>query len=485
MPYNLPPPWNAGYALPDNVDDEGLERRAFITKMLPRGSYDPSTDGTGGFAVPKYVLDEGTGQGTYTTKWQASGTYSGPRIPHFLNRRPTLVKATPLPGGATLATVQAMSGDDDALADYGAKAASVLWASVKSVPGPQRAAALRAMMNKVDPSLWSRTSSIYNELSQQGVPPDRALASAMQRALSSGLTASVIKRGFRSSAPQSNQPLQGLGCYACIALGAAKEGDVGARDSESSNKTPKAPVQQTADEKAAADAARVKAVNDLLAKGAYYDDQGILRMPIQKGILDTVTDAIGGAIATVGGAAVGGIKATGAAATAVGSGVATAGAAVGNAVVDASGTVVNWTVDAAGAVYDAGGTLVGWVKDASGAIYDAGGKIVGWVVDAAKYLGKLGCDAMNVPGVGTAVSAAATAVGGYYGGPAGAAAGQAGAQIVRQQCAPAPVIPTTPAPLLNQTTKTLILAGAAVAAVLLLLPPPKKKPAAPAATEAK
>ena len=39
MPFNLPPSWDPGYALPDNVKDEGLERRAFVTKQMPRGTY--------------------------------------------------------------------------------------------------------------------------------------------------------------------------------------------------------------------------------------------------------------------------------------------------------------------------------------------------------------------------------------------------------------------------------------------------------------
>ena len=39
-PYRIPPPWNPGYANPQNVDDEGLERRAFTTSWAPRGSFD-------------------------------------------------------------------------------------------------------------------------------------------------------------------------------------------------------------------------------------------------------------------------------------------------------------------------------------------------------------------------------------------------------------------------------------------------------------
>ena len=59
MAYNLPPPWDPGFALPQNVRDEGLQRRGFVTKQMPRGSYDNPSVGYGGFTVPQYVKDEG------------------------------------------------------------------------------------------------------------------------------------------------------------------------------------------------------------------------------------------------------------------------------------------------------------------------------------------------------------------------------------------------------------------------------------------
>jgi hypothetical protein len=85
--FNLPPPWNPGYALPSNVKEEGLERHAYVTKMLARGTYDNSTDGSAGYAIPSYVRAEGTGRGTFTTMWTPRGYY-GPRIPNYLNRQP-------------------------------------------------------------------------------------------------------------------------------------------------------------------------------------------------------------------------------------------------------------------------------------------------------------------------------------------------------------------------------------------------------------
>lgn len=105
MAYNLPPPWDPGFALPQNVRDEGDQRQAFVTKEMPRGTYDQPTVGTGGYAVPKYVMDEGYGQGTFTSKWLPPGTSTMPPIPHWQNNRPKVASEKPLPGGGRRITI--------------------------------------------------------------------------------------------------------------------------------------------------------------------------------------------------------------------------------------------------------------------------------------------------------------------------------------------------------------------------------------------
>lgn len=222
MAYNLPDAWDPGFVLPKNVQDEGIERRAFITKMLPRGSYDDSTDGTGGYVVPQYVLDEGTGQGTHTTKWMPGGTYVGPRIPNWLNRRPKLVQTQRLPGGATQVAIQPL-GDvpfAEPYESYGQRAARELLARVSSLPSGQRQAALKGILDRADKSAWSRANDIFKRYVRQGMAYPEALQNALARALSAGMAAEVIRMGSRSGAPQVSPP-QGLGCYSCIAaLGA-------------------------------------------------------------------------------------------------------------------------------------------------------------------------------------------------------------------------------------------------------------------------
>ncbi len=214
MAYNLPPSWDSGFVLPENVIDEGLQRRAFVSKWMPRGTYDDETDGTAGYDVPQYVLDEGIGQGAFTTEWQPRGTYNGPRIPHWLNQRPKVVKTQALPGGGQVVTVQPL-GDaplPDPFETYGQKAAQGLIARVSGLPQGQRQKVLKGILDQVDKSLWTRTQDIFNRYLKQGMTPQDAFPLALARAMSTGIVAEIVHTGARRTAPRVNS-LLGLGCY--------------------------------------------------------------------------------------------------------------------------------------------------------------------------------------------------------------------------------------------------------------------------------
>jgi hypothetical protein len=221
MAYNLPSAWDAGFALPKNVQDEGLQRRGLVTKWMPRGTYDDSTDGTAGYSVPQYIKDEGTGQGAFTTFWQPRGTYNGGRVPYWLNQRPTVTSATPLPGGGTQFTVQPAMGDDAPIGEpydsYGQRAAAALISRVQTLPRAQQQKAMRGAMDQIDPSLWTRTTAIFNRYVKQKLPPANAFPLALARALSTGIMAEIITTGARRVAPQAKS-LLGLGCYGCQAF---------------------------------------------------------------------------------------------------------------------------------------------------------------------------------------------------------------------------------------------------------------------------
>ncbi len=484
MAYNLPPPWNPGFVLPKNVEDEGLQRQAFITKWQPRGSYDNPKVGTGGYAVPQYVEDEGYGQGTFTTKWQPSGSYSGPKVPVWLNQRPKVVTERQLPGGGKVVSVQPLSDDEPMPAlfeDYGSRAAQMLIAQVAPFPPGRRAMVMKTILDKVDKSLWTRTQDIFKRYISQGVPPAVAFPQALARAMSTGIAAEFINTGLRRAAPQASS-LLGLGCYGNrsrghSALGAAPTRDSGSKTGASgggANKTVLTLQQQAA----AADAATYAycQANPTATRCARPSDTGggiltgIINIPTT--IITTAGDVVAtgaGAVYDAGGAVVGGV---------------TTGA---NAVYDAGGAVVGGVVTGANAVYDAGGAVVGGVVTGANAVYDAGGAVVGGVVDAGKAigdavmkgldkLGDLACGLVNTPGV----ASAAGAVGGMVVGVppmAGAAAGAAGAKLAKGSCGGDPPPPPPPVVTPSSILPLALLGGGAVILAFFLMDDKRTKKA--------
>lgn len=481
MAFNLPPPWNSGYALPGNVRDEGLQRRAFVTKQMPRGTYYQSRVGTGGYVVPQYVLDEGYGQGAATTKWAPSGSYPGKAIPYWLNQRPETVADKRLPGGAKQVTIQrGLSGIQsepempEPFEQYGQRAATILLGRMAKLPPAHRKSTLKKTLDAVDPSLWKRTAEIARRYNNQGMSAAQALHQGLARAMSTGVAAEIITTGAKREAPQARS-LLGLGCYGCgpllVGLGA----------------TNRRVVEE--------DVVWVPASQGPQMEQAKYDSSNWLKSVVNvvKDVVAPVVNigsAIGSGVASAGSAIGSGVVSAG---SAIGSGVATAAGAVGSgvttvagavgggittagkAVYNAAGKPVDWVVDAAGKVYDAGGAVVGAVKDASGAVYDAGGAVVGWVKDAAEAVGQavkdgldaigdLTCDLLSSP-AGTMAAAGAAAAAGIP-----PAVGAMGAGIAKQQCggAPPPVIPPTPAQQVSSVLPVAMLAGGTILAIYLL-----------------
>lgn len=235
MAYNLPPPWDSGYAIPDNVRDEGLERRGFVTKQMPRGTYDNPRVGSGGYVLPANVRAEEYGQGTYTTKWLPRGYVDAPP-PIALNQRPRVLADRRVAGRtravrfAAPIMVQpqnqgsavAVSGDDlpPQFVTYGERAADKLLQSVAGIPWPTAKARLKATMDAIDPTLWTRAATLTQQYMAQGYRGIAALRAGLAGAMSTGIAAEILRAGMSRTAPQARS-LLGLGCYGCAAaLGA-------------------------------------------------------------------------------------------------------------------------------------------------------------------------------------------------------------------------------------------------------------------------
>lgn len=215
MTYRLPSAWDPGFALPDNVRAEGLQRRAFVSKWARRGTYDDPAVGDAGYALPQYVKDERYGRGVYTTGWLPSGSTPGGHVPNYLNQRPQTVAATPAPGGGTKFTVATPTGAVPvAYQNYGRKAASIVLRKLAAVPPSARPRQLKNALDGIDRKLHPRAMAATRALG--------SLHAGVAHAFGSTLLEQVIETGRRGRAPKSG--LMGLaGCArsgSATALGA-------------------------------------------------------------------------------------------------------------------------------------------------------------------------------------------------------------------------------------------------------------------------
>jgi hypothetical protein len=214
--FNLPPPWNPGYALPQNVEDEGLQRHGYVTAWARRGTFDNPTVGTAGYVVPEYVKSEGYGRGAMVTRWADRGSYFGPKIKHWLDRPSAIVTGTKrLPGGATKMQIEAMAGVETARTGmpvytaYGLQVARDMIAGVISLPDAERKRVLKLAMDRIDPKLYSRAERAAQPELKAGAAPLVALERGIAQAVSHGLTEELIAVG-KGKMPAKKSQLGGV-----------------------------------------------------------------------------------------------------------------------------------------------------------------------------------------------------------------------------------------------------------------------------------
>lgn len=226
-PYNLPPPWAPGFDNPTNADAEGLVRGTFVTKQLPRGTYDQPSVGTGGYVVPNYVMDEGYGQGAFNTKWMPRGE-AVILPPNWLDQPTSILRSTAPARGGDRYNLEVMSGlgaidasalpepgsPGDPIAQYGRVSARQVIARMRKLPAADRVSTLKVVLDTVDPTLWQRVadrSQVYLKAGQSSLS---ALEQALASSLSEGFAKELIATGKTGKAPEPDS-LMGLGCYGC------------------------------------------------------------------------------------------------------------------------------------------------------------------------------------------------------------------------------------------------------------------------------
>lgn len=467
--YNLPDAWDPGYAPYDPAEAEGLERRAITTQQLPNGTYDEIPVGDGGYAVPKYVLAEGYGQGAAVTKWMPRGTVDG--NPNWLLQPTSAWKPVAENAKAVDYKVAVDGLGDDAVTDYGARAAdpfaqygskgaTLLFAKIARVHPSKRAAALRSVMNQIDPTLHGRAVILATKY-RSTMPPAAAYRAGVAQAMSEGLRNEVIALG-KGKRPKVKSHLGLAAVGSAPALAGVLE-ELGAAPATMATVVPTAskggPQQQwievgpfrfTTDPvtqiRYAADLTpewktwvidQIKKANVLcnlgtpmVSSNTYGLDKWI-GMPNQ-GICPLVVVARGGGDVPL--------------------------AIVKHPVTNEKWGLFVYSSKSAFEIYwkklprDLLGSAFGWIASIPAKLVSIGGDVIDFAGDALESLKNLACQAVN--GGGAAQAAAAT------GGVAGVA-GAAAAATICTQTPPAPMPPPNPTP--GMSTTTLLLLGGAAA----------------------
>jgi hypothetical protein len=106
------------------------------------------------------------------------------------------------------------SGDEPikrAVAVYGQNAASWITNTILGVPAEYRKAALRALLDTLDPSLWGKVSARMEASVARGALPRDAMRDALAASMSAGMLNELVEAGKRGAVAPMSQ--LGLGMY--------------------------------------------------------------------------------------------------------------------------------------------------------------------------------------------------------------------------------------------------------------------------------
>jgi hypothetical protein len=209
-------PWNPGYALPASIYAEG--ERANVTRQAPRGTYDDpevSDAWSGHYALPGSVRAERPGQEVHVTPWARRGTglrntnnefaqsaleglgdAAPPR--KMATKDPRLARGTAATGGKIV-----LGGTSDPIAGFGRDGAAAVMRAVNSVPAGERIKVLRAMLNAIDPAMWTAVDKKMAAAKAKGTPPKGGLPKAVAAALANHFAKQVVQVGRSGRVPVS------------------------------------------------------------------------------------------------------------------------------------------------------------------------------------------------------------------------------------------------------------------------------------------
>lgn len=205
--YNLPTPWNPGYAIPEYVLAEPPGRGTFTTGMIERGTIDSLLPNVFGAA----------GNGGSIKGKKGLGSLGGAVFGDMVGPVQGL-------GAAAVANGKMMKPGfrGDPIAAYGKAMSSYLTRTIVMVDPDMRKVALKAVLDELDPKLWASVAEKAEKLQAKRLPPKVAFQRALAAALADGFARELIEAGKTGRIQMVSQT--GLGSYGAPAARMAMAG---------------------------------------------------------------------------------------------------------------------------------------------------------------------------------------------------------------------------------------------------------------------
>lgn len=190
-------PWNPHYAIPQNHLD-APNRGVAVTGYLARGSVGPYPEMpvVAGKYVPRGTVS-GILPSMFRTPGQGEGNLSLGAVGGARARKP-LVPTKP--------------SANDPIATFGKRAADALFSNIDSVPKNLRVAALKDVLDAIDPAIWSTTETRARELRAKKKYNPRV---ALKKSIAAALANQMAKEATRAGQEGQIAPggLLGLAAY--------------------------------------------------------------------------------------------------------------------------------------------------------------------------------------------------------------------------------------------------------------------------------
>jgi len=201
-------PWNPGYSIPKNVLDEPYGQGVIVTKQAKRGTISALqpewlVDGAGAPPPAAPLGSLGCAHG--------NGSLGGATIKGNSLRSGSLGSLSGTSLGAKGANGVEVGGMSDPIANFGRQGAALIMSEVKYLKESDRVAAMRHILDSIDPQLFDMVAKRAEALGKSGVVPRVAMERALAASLAGRYLEQLVKMGKTGAPPTFGVLGLGLG----------------------------------------------------------------------------------------------------------------------------------------------------------------------------------------------------------------------------------------------------------------------------------